>query len=414
MILLFLFFNIVNAYFDFFPLLVNNSWTTDCYSMSSHYDGQKLTLHKEKIHNYLCIETYVVYSKSMHILTVSDVENPSVVIDSDYKIGLMRGKLEDFMDTAELFVPEISTHTPDYFLKKNLDFMNSIGVRMEFINPVDAPIYSGDVITIMRLDGLDPMLSWAMGSASGHMAVAISNSSGIYILESTTKDGYWDTNGIQATEVNLWKQKAIKAQYNAVVMRLNVPFNEESAWKLFYELEGTDYGYSNLLTGWLDNPSNLPCTKNSCITFNHLQLIMLLMDKIQHLSPEIARIYMDPINVRLGTNYKLFSDVPLTTKEVEQVFFIPELDSYLYNGKRSMVCNVLVCNILRAGGVFGKANFNCGETTNYDIYKLNIFSSYVQILGNYKLTLNDFATKNIENNFANNCGGHYPDFIRNC
>ena len=32
---------------------------------------------------------------------------------------------------------------------------------------------NGDTINIMRLDGLDPMIAWAMGAATGHTAIAL-------------------------------------------------------------------------------------------------------------------------------------------------------------------------------------------------------------------------------------------------
>lgn len=53
-------------------------------------------------------------------------------------------------------------------------------------------IQSGDFFGVIRLDGLDPMLGWAMGSTTGHTTVAIRDDDGqLYIHESTVKDDYW-------------------------------------------------------------------------------------------------------------------------------------------------------------------------------------------------------------------------------
>ena len=42
------------------------------------------------------------------------------------------------------------------------------------ILPLDKKLVrSGDTIDILRLDGLDPMIAWAMGAATGHTAVAL-------------------------------------------------------------------------------------------------------------------------------------------------------------------------------------------------------------------------------------------------
>lgn len=45
-------------------------------------------------------------------------------------------------------------------------------------------IRSGDSFCILRLDGIDPMISWAMGSADGHHVVAIRREGKLMICES--------------------------------------------------------------------------------------------------------------------------------------------------------------------------------------------------------------------------------------
>ncbi len=69
-----------------------------------------------------------------------------------------------------------------------------------------------------------------------------------------------------------------------------------------------------------------------------------------------------------------------------------------------MVCNVFVCAMWKASGMFDdQPAFECGETTNWDIESLNIFDSkferpaacvaadpdlpYCQIAGNYRVKL---------------------------
>ena len=63
-----------------------------------------------------------------------------------------------------------------------------------------------DFFGIVRLDGLDPMLAWAMGSTTGHTTVALWNRSTadaaddyLMVCESTAKDVYWPVNGVQCT-----------------------------------------------------------------------------------------------------------------------------------------------------------------------------------------------------------------------
>lgn len=45
-------------------------------------------------------------------------------------------------------------------------------------------IRSGDTFHVLKLDGLDPMISWGLGSATGHMTVAIRRFGELFVCES--------------------------------------------------------------------------------------------------------------------------------------------------------------------------------------------------------------------------------------
>ena len=74
--------------------------------------------------------------------------------------------------------------------------------------PVDeSQIKSGDTFHILRLDGVDPMIAWAMGSKvgmqiyiyiyySGHVTIAIRRNGRLQICESNAKGEFWPVNGI--------------------------------------------------------------------------------------------------------------------------------------------------------------------------------------------------------------------------
>ncbi len=85
-------------------------------------------------------------------------------------------------ETLALFEPLLTEDVQDYFAELNLDFLrDNAGIVMERrdagtpeIMPVDKSLFkNGDTIDIMRLDGLDPMIAWAMGAATGHTAIAL-------------------------------------------------------------------------------------------------------------------------------------------------------------------------------------------------------------------------------------------------
>ena len=97
--------------------------------------------------------------------------------------------------------------------------------------PDPSLIKSGDTFQILRLDGLDPMIAWAMGSATGncsllllncfylyiyisntvnyiityamligHTTVAMWKDTELFVCESNAKSGYWPINGIQCNK----------------------------------------------------------------------------------------------------------------------------------------------------------------------------------------------------------------------
>jgi len=88
-----------------------------------------------------------------------------------------------------------------------------MGIVMEnrTITRVDIPkteVQSGDFLGIIRLDGLDPMLAWGMGSHTGHTAITLWVDNELYVCESTTNSAYWPVNGVQITPWDQWINQA--------------------------------------------------------------------------------------------------------------------------------------------------------------------------------------------------------------
>ena len=76
-----------------------------------------------------------------------------------------------------LFEPEITKHIPQPISKINQDFLQKYsGLVLKdrtkgIVSLSEDQIKSGDAFGIIRMDGLDPMLAWAMGSTTGHMTI---------------------------------------------------------------------------------------------------------------------------------------------------------------------------------------------------------------------------------------------------
>ncbi len=149
---------------------------------------------------------------------------------------------------------------------------------------------------------------------------------------------------------------------------------------------------------------------------------------------------------------------------VADLMVVPEQDSWHYTGDYSaMVCDVFVCAMYKAGGLFGPhaQNVQCEflfamfffawfclltpgcltdrhaykcvagtEFTNYDLYMLDLFdktsplppqclqapndpkNTVCQIMGAHIMTLNDWGTQPVYDHFAEKCAIRPPFYKR--
>lgn len=163
--------------------------------------------------------------------------------------------LEQIYATIELFAPELfqGPPVPDESAQRNLAFLRDRAAYDMAPRPVDridldeSQINSGDFFGILRLDGLDPTLAWAMGAHTGHTTIALWIDGELFICESTINSVYWPTNGIQKTPYRQWLDQAYNASYNVVHLPLapayRALFNETAAAHWFLTVaEGLPYG----------------------------------------------------------------------------------------------------------------------------------------------------------------------------
>lgn len=367
----------------------------------------------------------------------------------------------NLFDTLLLLAPEFSQGISADGIARNLDFMeryagHKMTSRPTPVVPVDASlISSGDFFGVIRLDGLDPMLAWAMGSTTGHTTVALRINGTLYICESTTKDSYWPTNGIQKTEYYTWMKQAQLANYSVVWAPLTpearASFDEAAAVAFFETVEGFDYGFYNLLFGWIDTKvDNYPCLPphyTQCLQWEHVPILAGAMEK---LAPQVAdMLFLQAFNHRVGTKGLKMADIlyqyqAVMKQDSRTLPTIAEKDEWVYNTTRngvvtqgpSFVCCVFVCNIWKASGMLSKStdgnDFNCAELTNADDYMLNILQSnpsrpaacqvadpdnvLCQVEGQYTLSLNDFSIKAPYPHMAETCPSLCPNYTKplNC
>jgi len=228
----------------------------------------------------------------------------------------------------------------------------------------------------------------------------------------------------------LWLKQAEEAGYNVVWAPLNkqyrAKFNETAAVNFFRANEGLDYGYRNMLYGWLDTiKNNYPCLppdySSNCLQWELVESLFGILDR---LSPDLVDLFINQaFNIRLGTSglrtAQLYQEGANQGMDSRVIPTIVEQDSWMYNTTRngepaqgrSMVCCVFVCSLWKSAGIFGDTEVNCGEFTNSDDYGMALFESeYKQIIGRWTLDLNRFNIKKPYAHMSEQCASLAPEF----
>lgn len=363
--------------------------------------------------------------------------------------------ISDLLDTVMLFEKEEgSPKVPQHIVERNLDFIQKYaGLHYEPRTPTqgvmldESEIASGDLFAMVRFDGLNPTLAWAMGSTTGHVTVALWKDNELRVCESTVESSHWDINGVQCNPYRKWIEK-VKAAGSLVVHTPLTPkaralFNETAANEFFERVEGFDYGYRNILYAWLDTPEhNYPCLPpdfKRCMSWEQFEVIFGLMDSAM---PSLADLFFrGAFNLRLGTTglnlpqlMKLAAEKGIEARDVPTMV---EQDGWVYNTTRygevaegpSMVCCVFTCSVWKHAGVFAELTdeIQCAELTNWDDFSLAVLDTpprppqcvaadptnpLCQLEGDYTLLLNDYASKVPYARMAQRCPSQAPDYER--
>jgi len=315
--------------------------------------------------------------------------------------------------------------------------------------PMDeSQIHSGDFFAITRLDGLDPMIDWGMGGTTGHTATALWFEDGLYVCESTVNSAYWPTNGIQRTPYAQWIEQARNASYLLAVVPLSdekrAMYNTTAAIEFFYSVEGLPYGFHNFLFGWIDTAQdNFPCLPPDYTACMSTELVNVVAGLVDRLDKAIAnrmynQAFMKRINLPWGT-LNTTSDILAYAQQNLNISFgelivMPEQDEWVYTDGKSMVCDVFVCSVWKAAGLFGDLadQIQCTELTPPDVERLQFFNAtftrpqacvredpsltYCQINGEYRLDIPNYNTIVPYPNYAQKCPGVPPLYERpdNC
>ena len=364
-------------------------------------------------------------------------------------------------ETLALFEPCLTQKVGKIFADLNREFLSAFaGIEMnerdnapEVLDVPAEMIKNGDTFDIMRLDGLDPMIAWAMGAATGHTAVALWKMDELFICESNALSPYWPVNGVQCNPYLDWIEYGRRNGYNVVWAPLakdkSDSLNITAAWEFVDSMLEVDYGYEVVLTGLIDTLyDNMPCAgsdQTMCLEPEHLEFLFTYVERV---SAEAARVFKPAVMQRAGVPFdesilEAYYQAHLKGIEPNEIALIPEQDGWIYETTRNgemakspvMICNVFVCNVWKSAGLFGDIDdqIECGETSVNDNYRLKMYSTdpppafcsnvdpenpLCQLLGHYQLRLDSqpgvlprFNYIEAKPHILENCPSKAPDYL---
>jgi len=373
-------------------------------------------------------------------------------------------ELPSVIETARLFLqPLFMKRVTTATAQRNIDFLRTYapgGLGEHFgeprnitdVVPHEDEIGDGDAFCILRLDGLDPMIDWGTGGACGHMTMALRIDGVLNVVESQSKSSYWPKDFVQRNTYAEWISMAQAADYNVLHLRLSAAskarFDASKAAAAFSsQYEGLLYGFESMLWGWFDvGNDNFPTPLDVHLIATLFAILDPLLTPLLGTTPSLwnnaiaQRLGLGPGvggNVSFGMNTRdLYGIMQARNLTLTDIFRMAERDEWIYPrpacGRAagctgpSQVCNVFVCKMWKAGGLFD-VDFNCGEQVPGDTYEMDIFdkaptlsaecmaaepdnTEYCQIMGKYRLTLRHFSTVKPFAHMRELCPSKAPDY----
>ena len=343
------------------------------------------------------------------------------------------------VNTYELFNSDNAEEKNLEFIKEKMNkvFYPTQNTSIKSFNYDE--LQNGDIILVSRFDGLDPLIMWGTGSTVGHVAFIIEIDGQKYVTESTDRNPLnpnhcWKPPyGIIKNPIHRWFNMAQDCKMNVLIIRPNYPqtFNWNKAVKFVKNNEGSTYGYYNFVFGWLDTiNNNYPGT----IVYQNIEAMVNVGSRItDFLTDVIHKLFGYAMTKRLHipkeTSMQNILDI-MAHRDITfgELMAIPENDLWIYNGQRSMVCDVYVTSILKAGGIFGGNYIEATEFTPKDLYQLKIYNStwnrninclnkesnkgICQVLGKTDIPLPQFNTIDIYNGMNEECSSKAPFYLR--
>jgi len=195
-----------------------------------------------------------------------------------------------------------------------------------------------------------------------------------------------------------------------------------------------------MLFCWIDTEKdNYPCLPPDFTNCLPMEAVEWMAGFVDRLDPNLADLlFALALNMRLNTTGLRIPEIVYQAAQLgmtyQQLTMVPEQDSWVYPTGKQMVCDVFVCSMWKAAGLFGALSdqIQCTEFTNWDAYAMDFFdadytrpeacvrsdpdSQFCQLMGNFRMSLPGYNTKAAYPKMADDCPSLNPEYYRppNC
>ena len=302
----------------------------------------------------------------------------------------IRNLIPDLIATAGLFSADLMPFLPKWALRK---LQNDNFRRLERLTGVKSVernikhnitydwlarnVKSGDVYCAYSASGGSTAIIFGTGGVCSHV--------GMFLWEGT-KLWFVETNppSVHRYEASTYFNSIPKAgedNFSILFLRddLRSKFDVAKAWKTYYALEGSPYGFDNIIYSFWDTPKD---------SFTHLASVEILLTYVAILvrvpasKPLVSILIEQGLNNRLGTQGLNFEQIIEETARrgisIADLGAKPESPSYVYGttqrGPR-FICSAIVTKLLMDAGVLAGLNIVPQEMTPNDVYNMKLWKT---------------------------------------